>query len=647
MDAETTAPDAELVALAASDDQAAFGALYERHLPALYDYARRLMRDADEAADVVQVTFIKAFESIRRSAATPRSLRPWLFQIAHNEAFDHLRRRRFVDPEGEAALAALPDPADTDNPVLLAERQETAALVWRAVSGLRPDEQELLVLSVRQGLDAGEIGQVIGKRRETVHVALSRARDAFEDSFTTMSLVNRGSRDCPELAELTRGAVLSPRLRRVVRRHVDECDVCTRKRREYVEELSVFAVLTPVPVPAGVKTAMWHEIAAHLAAPPAPPPPGPHGSSPSGVEPQHGGRLTALGRWRATRPVLRLLRGGHQPWLTILLATLVPLLILALAARAAYGLWAPPPSTTALAAASTVGTASSARTAGPAFPPAEASSTPTSAVSPPTPTPPASGLAAPALSPTSAPLRPSVSAETPPVAPVVDEPAPADTSQPAVPADQAAGSTLAPADQPAPPVLPTELPQGEAAADLATEVPPDEQAAEPTDAPTEPPQAADADTPLPSDTGTDTPVPTDTPAPSDTNTPTASPSPATPTPAAPPSPTTAPPTAAPPTSIAAAAATNTPIPPTSTPIPPTDTPVPSTDTPVPPTHTPVPPTDTPVPPTDTPIPPTHTPVPPTATPVPPTHTPVPPTPTARARTAPTATLAPRVPGAAR
>ncbi len=614
MDADTTASDAELVALASGDDQAAFGALYERHMPALYDYARRLMRDADEAADVVQVAFIKAFESIRRTAGAPRSLRPWLFQIAHNEAFDRLRRRRFVDPEGEEALAALPDPSDTDDPAALAERRETAVLVWRAVSGLRPEEQELLVLSVRQGLDAGEIGQVIGKKRETVHVALSRARDAFEDAFTTLSLVNRGSRECPQLAELTSGVELSPRLRRLVRRHVDGCDICARKRRQYAEELSVFAALAPVPAPPAVKAAMWQEIAQSLATPPSsPPPPG-----------SHGGWRSGIGRFRPSRPVLSVLRGGRKPWLTVVLATVVPLLTLGLAARAAHGPWAPSAGAADLVVETTVPTPSGLGLAA-------ATATPTAPVSvPSTATPPGGGSAG--LAATLAP---------PPTAPAPTHAASSPTS---APTDASEELGAADAEQTPTAELPTDAPTEEPADQLVTEAPMDELLAEPTVAPTEmPTEPPDADTPIAADT--------EMPVAADADAPTAVPGPATATPADSATATAAPPTATPvPPTGTPAAATNTPapltstsVPPTSAPVPPTNTPVPPTDTPVPPTDTPVPPTHTPVPPTDTPLPPTHTPIPPTDTPVPPTHTPVPP-PTHTPAPPPTSTPKPRVPG---
>jgi RNA polymerase sigma factor (sigma-70 family) len=315
MQAVTTASDLELAEQAARNDQDAFGALYERHLAALYDYARRLMRDADEAADVVQVAFIKAFESMRRTGTAPATFRPWLFQIAHNEAFDQLRRKRFVDPEGEEALARVPDWSGEASPDALAERRETAELVWRAVRGLRPEEQELLVLSVREGLDAGQIAQVIGKRRETVHVALSRVRDGFEDAFTTLALLAQGTRACPELAALGRGIELSPRLRRQVRRHVEKCDICAENRRRCAREMAVFAVLPAVQAPTDVKAAMWRQIAESL-------------NTQLSWAPHRDGRLGRLRRGT---------RAGARPWWTLLAVVAITVASLAAAVRIGVG----------------------------------------------------------------------------------------------------------------------------------------------------------------------------------------------------------------------------------------------------------------------------------------------------------------------
>ncbi len=249
--AQTT--DEELAREAREGQPQAFAALYERYFERVYDFARRIVRDDDEAVDVAQEAFLKAYLAIQRMDAPPASARAWLFSVVHNVAIDRLRRSaRGASPtESEAALAQLP--ASDDPPEALAERRETAALVWRAATALRPQERALLLLHVREGLDAGEIADALGKRRGTVHVMLSRARDAFEDAFASMMLAERGRADCPELAAITAGEALSPALRRRIRRHSEQCEVCSRNRRRFVSPAEILAALAPVPAPPGLR----------------------------------------------------------------------------------------------------------------------------------------------------------------------------------------------------------------------------------------------------------------------------------------------------------------------------------------------------------------------------------------------------------
>src|SRR5688572_17960221 len=85
--------DDRLVQLAASGDDPAFGALFERHEAALLAYARAMLRNDDDARDVLQTAALKALAALRdqRLPAAPRA---WLFRIVHNETITVLRRRR-------------------------------------------------------------------------------------------------------------------------------------------------------------------------------------------------------------------------------------------------------------------------------------------------------------------------------------------------------------------------------------------------------------------------------------------------------------------------------------------------------------------------------------------------------------------------
>ncbi|MEE8346418.1 MAG: RNA polymerase sigma factor, partial [Dehalococcoidia bacterium] len=77
----SAAQEAALVASASAGDQDAIGELYNRYFDRVYDFVHRLMRDADEAADVVQEVFVKAMSSMSSLIKSDR-FRSWLFSIA-------------------------------------------------------------------------------------------------------------------------------------------------------------------------------------------------------------------------------------------------------------------------------------------------------------------------------------------------------------------------------------------------------------------------------------------------------------------------------------------------------------------------------------------------------------------------------------
>ena len=105
----------ELAARSAEGAKDAFAELYERHYGSIYDFAVRILRDPDAAADVVQATFTRAWPALQ-DGPRPAHVKAWLFGIARNLSIDELRRRRRVFPnEGLGlGLAELPDPAAFD-----------------------------------------------------------------------------------------------------------------------------------------------------------------------------------------------------------------------------------------------------------------------------------------------------------------------------------------------------------------------------------------------------------------------------------------------------------------------------------------------------------------------------------------------------
>src|SRR5579872_7456114 len=87
--------DERLAGLIGGGSERAFTVLYERYHQPLYRYCRSIVRDDSDAEDALQSAFARAFAALRRGQRKA-PLRPWLFQIAHNEAISQLRRRHSV-----------------------------------------------------------------------------------------------------------------------------------------------------------------------------------------------------------------------------------------------------------------------------------------------------------------------------------------------------------------------------------------------------------------------------------------------------------------------------------------------------------------------------------------------------------------------
>ena len=148
--------DAKLARLAATGDERAVAAIYERYHQELYRYCRAMLGNADDAEDALQNTMASALRSLPGESRRIE-LRPWLYRVARNESFSLLRRRRTVAEADEAWLPSQPAAditfearerlrtlvADLGS---LPERQRSA-LVMRELSGLS-HEQVALALSI-------------------------------------------------------------------------------------------------------------------------------------------------------------------------------------------------------------------------------------------------------------------------------------------------------------------------------------------------------------------------------------------------------------------------------------------------------------------------------------------------------------------
>src|SRR5262245_56989543 len=85
--------DEELAARAQEGHQRAFQALMERYIGRIFSFVMQYARDGDEAEDIAQDAFFKAWKHIGRFRRDAR-FRPWLYAIARNTALDHVKKKR-------------------------------------------------------------------------------------------------------------------------------------------------------------------------------------------------------------------------------------------------------------------------------------------------------------------------------------------------------------------------------------------------------------------------------------------------------------------------------------------------------------------------------------------------------------------------
>lgn len=158
--------DKEISALVAraQRDPAAFGALYDHYVKAVYRYHANRVGDAEDAQDLTAQTFLAALEALPRYRHRG-TFAAWLFQIARSKAVDFFRLRRARASIEQAEVRA---PQDWLGQV--AEMDQLRMLL----RGLDDDERELLNLRYVAELKLGEIARVFGKSEDAVKKSLYR-----------------------------------------------------------------------------------------------------------------------------------------------------------------------------------------------------------------------------------------------------------------------------------------------------------------------------------------------------------------------------------------------------------------------------------------------------------------------------------------
>lgn len=163
--------ETEQIAQAKRGDDAAWVALVRQHQEAVFRLAYLLLGDADDAEDVAQEVFVRAWRALDRFDAD-RPLRPWLLEITRNQCFNWRRSaRRYLAALGRWGAD---EPAPVDPDAQLAEAWQ-ATVLWQAVRRLRVADQEVIYLRCFLELSVEETATALKVAPGTVKSRLSRA----------------------------------------------------------------------------------------------------------------------------------------------------------------------------------------------------------------------------------------------------------------------------------------------------------------------------------------------------------------------------------------------------------------------------------------------------------------------------------------
>lgn len=174
------ADERQLVRRAQAGDEAAYEELVRTHQHRVLAIAGRLLRGSEDAEDVAQQVFVKAYFSLPRFDLRSK-FSTWLYKIAVNECWNYLRRKRVRPLVYEADLSEeqserLEGAAQRSNFVDPEEGARLRDLVEWLLSQLDPKDRMMLELKEEQGFSIDEIAEVLELNPNTVKVRLFRAR---------------------------------------------------------------------------------------------------------------------------------------------------------------------------------------------------------------------------------------------------------------------------------------------------------------------------------------------------------------------------------------------------------------------------------------------------------------------------------------
>jgi len=178
----SNADDVALMRRIVEADETALGALYDRWVRSLYSLVLHLLKDPDEAEDVVEETFWQAWRKADSYEPSKGAVSTWLLTIGRRKALDRLRSRKRSKEDAISDDRTFADlQSNAPDPAIDAEGAELREHVRAALNELPDEQREVLELGYFSGLSQSEIadatGQPLGTVKTRMRLAMQKLRE--------------------------------------------------------------------------------------------------------------------------------------------------------------------------------------------------------------------------------------------------------------------------------------------------------------------------------------------------------------------------------------------------------------------------------------------------------------------------------------
>lgn len=176
--------DKEIIIRCKNGDKPAFRTIVQAYHRLLFSLSLKMLGDEEDAKDVVQETFIKAWMSIRQYDES-RDFCIWIYTIASRLCLDRLKRQRIMEPllEDERVLQ---DFCTSTSPQRQLENKEWIVITRLLAEGLSEKQRIVFTLSALEGLESNEIEIITGMNSTQVKTNLYHAKKTIRERLKSL-----------------------------------------------------------------------------------------------------------------------------------------------------------------------------------------------------------------------------------------------------------------------------------------------------------------------------------------------------------------------------------------------------------------------------------------------------------------------------